>query len=74
MTASPKTAVVVLNFNSAAHTLRCVAAIQAESRTPPAIVVVDNASATADRALLAPLAAQGISLVQSERNLGFAGA
>ncbi len=73
MTASPKTAVVVLNYNSAAHTLRCVAAIRAMSHTPPAIVVVDNASAPADRALLAPLAAQGISLVQSERNLGFAG-
>ena len=68
-----KTAVVVLNYNSADHTLRCVEAIRARSKVQPEIVVVDNASAPADRAKLSHLTQSGVRLVDSGRNLGFSG-
>ncbi len=38
------TVAVVLNWNGAEHTLRCVAAVERSRPRPPAIVVVDNAS------------------------------
>ena len=73
MATPAKTAVVILNYNSAPHTLRCLAALKAQSREMPDVVVVDNASAAADREKLAPLARQGVRLVQSGKNLGFSG-
>jgi GT2 family glycosyltransferase len=66
-----KIAVVVLNYNSADHTLRCLEAIRAKSSVQPEIVVVDNASASADRAKLGALT--GVKRVDSPRNLGFSG-
>ena len=41
MTQQAKTAVVILNYNSADHTLRCLAALRAHSRVLPDIVVVE---------------------------------
>lgn len=73
MTQQAKTAVVILNYNSADHTLRCLAALRAQSRVLPDIVVVDNASAPADREKLSPLAASGVHLIHSKKNLGFSG-
>lgn len=68
--------VVLVNYNSAPHTVACVASLR--SRTAPAtayrVVVVDNASAPADRAALAELAHQPeVLLCYSPVNLGFAG-
>ncbi|HEV2112400.1 MAG TPA: glycosyltransferase family 2 protein [Gammaproteobacteria bacterium] len=73
MAQQAKTAVVILNYNSAEHTLRCVAALRARSEVMPEVLVVDNASAPVDREKLAPLTREGIRLVQSGRNLGFSG-
>ncbi len=73
MATNAKTAVVILNYNSAEHTLRCVAALRANTREMPELLVVDNASAPADREKLAPLARDGVRLIQSGRNLGFSG-
>jgi len=73
MAPQAKTAVVILNFNSAEHTLRCVEALRARSATMPEVLVVDNASAPADREKLSPLARSGVRLIQSGRNLGFSG-
>ena len=73
MTQKTKIAVVVLNYNSADHTLRCLDALRRHSASLPLLVVVDNASAPEDRRKLAGLPAQGIRLIQSERNLGFSG-
>ena len=68
-----KIAVVVLNYNSADHTLRCLEAIRARSAVQPEIVVVDNASAPADREKLKPLTREGVKLIDAPRNLGFSG-
>ncbi len=68
-----KTAVVILNYNSAEHTLRCLAALRAMSKVLPEIVVVDNASAPADREKLTPQAMSGVKLIHSPKNLGFSG-
>jgi len=73
MAQQAKIAVVILNYNSADHTLRCLDALRARSSVLPEIVVVDNASAPADRAKLASLARSGIKLVDSGKNLGFSG-
>lgn len=73
MAQQAKIAVVVLNYNSADHTLRCLEAIRAKSAVQPAIVVVDNASAPADRKKLDPLARNGVKLIDAPRNLGFSG-
>lgn len=67
-----KIAVVILNYNSAEHTLRCLAALRAQSKVQPEVVVVDNASAPDDRAKLAPLKAD-LRLIHSNKNLGFSG-
>jgi GT2 family glycosyltransferase len=69
------TAVVILNFNSAAHTLDCVKSLKTHSASlaGTAIVVVDNASAPEDRERLAPLTAEDVELVLSGKNLGFSG-
>lgn len=73
MAPQAKIAVVILNYNSAEHTLRCLTALRAQSKVEPEVVVVDNASAPTDREKLAPLAASGVKLIHSDRNLGFSG-
>jgi GT2 family glycosyltransferase len=71
----PKTAVIILNYNSAAHTLRCVDSILKHTADllDTALVVVDNASAKPDQAQLTALASDHVTLVHAEKNLGFAG-
>jgi len=73
VTQNAKIAVVILNYNSADHTLRCLDALRRHSASPPLVVVVDNASAPEDRRKLTGLHAKGVQLIQSERNLGFSG-
>ncbi|MDE1887333.1 MAG: glycosyltransferase family 2 protein [Gammaproteobacteria bacterium] len=75
MTAHTKIAVVVLNYNSAAFTLRCIESLRQHTTAPVAVnvVVVDNNSAPADKKLLTTIRPGTATLVWSERNLGFAG-
>ncbi|NML67367.1 glycosyltransferase family 2 protein [Hymenobacter sp. RP-2-7] len=68
--------VVLVNYNTAAHTLACVESLRRHTRPETAyrVVVVDNASAPADRAALQALAARPeVLLCYSDVNLGFAG-
>lgn len=69
-------AVILVNYNSSAHTLRCIETIRertsAERRYQ--IVVVDNASEPADVAALASLVGEpDVTLVHSRLNTGFSG-
>jgi GT2 family glycosyltransferase len=73
----PEVGYIVINYNTAAQTLRCVASLT-ECTIPPAwILVLDNASAHADfNALkqgLQNTAQSHIRLFRSQINLGFAG-
>jgi len=64
---------IIINFNTAELTLRCVASLLTEPGIA-AILVLDNASEPADRARLAALPVDPrLRLRHSERNLGFAG-
>ncbi|WP_027000722.1 glycosyltransferase family 2 protein [Eisenibacter elegans] len=69
-------AVILINYNSADFTLECVASIREKTAATLnyQIIVVDNASAEADFAKLAPLATYPeVRLVRSRINLGFSG-
>ena len=68
--------VVLVNYNSAHYTLACVQSLrqQTQAATAYRVVVVDNASAPADRAALAALADfSEVEVHYSVINLGFAG-
>ncbi|MGB9430202.1 MAG: glycosyltransferase family 2 protein, partial [Gammaproteobacteria bacterium] len=75
MAQSPKIAVIILNFNSAIHTLRCVDSIykHAAELLNVTLVVVDNHSEPVDKDRLTPLAAKNVTLIYSDKNLGFSG-
>ncbi len=71
-----RVAVILVNFNSSAHTLQCIASIRAQTRSlePIQIVVVDNASRPEEFEALGPLADEpDMSLVRSRLNTGFSG-
>ena len=71
----PTIAVVILNYNSAEYTLRCVESIHRHTAdlSRVSLIVVDNDSSPADRQRLAPLADHNLRIIQSDRNLGFSG-
>lgn len=75
MTAQTKIAVVVLNYNSAGYTLRCIESLRRHTAATAdvTVVVVDNNSAPADREQLAAIPRGTVTCVWSECNLGFAG-
>lgn len=66
----------VINFNTAAQTLRCVASLVACDEPPDWVLVLDNASVPADFAHLSKQIRSGphtlVRLYRSETNLGFA--
>lgn len=69
--------VSILNWNTAGMTAECVESVLQLERAPGLrleVVVIDNASRPADRAELeAALASRPVTLLNQERNLGFAG-
>jgi GT2 family glycosyltransferase len=67
-----KLSIIILNWNAAEDTLRCVRDIEAWERLRPAIVVVDNASTDGSPALIAR-ECPGARLVRNPVNQGFAG-
>lgn len=68
----PKVAVVVLNWNGRHDTLACLASLQQVTYRPLQLIVVDNGSA--DNSVAAIRAAfPGVDLVETGRNLGYAG-
>ena len=68
--------ITVINFNTAAQTLRCLASLDASDTPPDWVLVLDNASAPGDYdSLLAGcqgLQRSALRLYRSETNLGFA--
>jgi GT2 family glycosyltransferase len=68
--------VLVINYNTARQTLRCLESIQQSTLLPDWVLVLDNASAAADyRHLLEGARAPQVGslrIYRSERNLGFA--
>ncbi len=69
-------AVITLNWNSAADTLRCLRAMALLRDVPTQVMVVDNGSEPADlERLRSGIARWGLAaeLVETGRNLGFGG-
>ena len=64
--------VILLNWNAAADTIRCIGEISGWKEIKPNIIVVDNASTNGDAQIIAQ-ACPGIQLIASKVNLGFAG-
>jgi len=72
----PRVGILVLNYNGAGHTRRCVESVL--EHTPDAVdyavLVVDNGSEPDDRAALAPLAElPRVDVVHTRMNLGYGG-
>ena len=66
-------AAVVLNWNSAADTLECVASLQANNEPRLSVIVVDNGSTDSSWEELQQAATADTILIQSGANLGYAG-
>jgi GT2 family glycosyltransferase len=64
--------IVILNWNAAADTIRCVRHIEAWQQCRPAIWVVDNASSDGSAEIIARECPR-VHLVRNPSNLGFAG-
>ena len=64
-------AVIILNWNNAPDTIRCVQAVEAWQRLEPVISVVDNGSSDDSVAQL-KRDCPNVRLIVAERNLGFA--
>ncbi|MDE2069818.1 MAG: glycosyltransferase [Gammaproteobacteria bacterium] len=75
MTARTKIGVIVLNYNSAGYTLRCIQSLRryTSASADVTVVVVDNNSAPDDRKQMATIPQSTAACMWSERNLGFAG-
>jgi GT2 family glycosyltransferase len=71
-----RTGVTVINFNTSAQTLRCIASLAACKPAPQWVLVLDNASRDEDFAALREgchaLQCSELRLYRSEENLGFA--
>jgi alpha-1,3-rhamnosyl/mannosyltransferase len=68
--------IILLNWNSAADTLRCLRALTLLRGVPARVVVVDNGSGPADLARLRSGIAHwglAVELVETGENLGFGG-
>src|SRR5262245_44872783 len=64
--------IVILNWNAAADTIRCVRSIMAWSQLKPAIWVVDNASSDSSAEIIASECPQ-VHVIRNSHNQGFAG-
>lgn len=69
---------LIINFNTARQTVRCIESIQRGFVRPQRVLVLDNGSSSEDlhhllsRIKAMPAAANELQLYRSERNLGFA--
>lgn len=74
MVETPRVSVILVNYRGARDTVTAIEYLQGLAEYPEAleIIVVDNASGDDSLEVLAPLR-QGITLVESATNLGFAG-
>ena len=65
--------VVVINFNGAAYLAGCLASVLAQTYAAAEIIVVDNRSTDGSAALVRRMF-PSVSLIESPRNIGYAGA
>jgi GT2 family glycosyltransferase len=65
-------AIIILNWNAAADTVRCVRNVASWKRLQPAILVVDNGSADGSCEVIARECPE-VHLIRNSTNLGFAG-
>lgn len=72
LTTSVQVTVVVVNWNAGDHLGRALAALQQQTYASFKVIVVDNASSDASQAVVEQLADPRFSLIQLDRNLGFA--
>jgi len=68
----PKVYILILNYNGGDDTLACLKSLQAITYTNAEIIVIDNASTDGSAARIIA-AFPGITILQNEGNLGFAG-
>jgi GT2 family glycosyltransferase len=69
---TPSVAIVVLNWNGGADTLRCIASLERQTYPNFRILVVDNGSTDGSVAALRALG-ERITLIESAENLGYTG-
>jgi len=72
MSSAMNIAVIVVNWNSGSWLKKCLAALEAQTRPPHRILVVDNASTDGSADCLAGVG--GVETVALEKNTGFAAA
>jgi len=73
--AAVRIAVIIVHYKTPQMLLECIATLMPELSAADRVVVVDNASGAEQLAALKPLAGNaGVTLLESEKNLGFAGA
>lgn len=74
----PVVSILVVSYNTRAMTLDCLTSLEAETRTPHEVVVVDNASTDGSADAIAeafpPARFPHVRLIRSPDNLGFAAA
>lgn len=68
----PKVAIIVLNWNNRADTVECIRSLEGVSYPDFEAVVVDNGSSDGSEAAI-KAAFPGLRVIQTGRNLGFAG-
>lgn len=68
---NPLVYIVILNWNSFDDTLQCLKSLNALTYKNYQVIVVDNGSANQSSVVLADV--KGITLIQNQTNLGFAG-
>lgn len=69
--ASPRVAVVILNWNSAPDTIACLQSLRQQGYPALSILVIDNGSADDSVSLLRGVTGGGCVLIEAGRNLGF---
>jgi GT2 family glycosyltransferase len=69
---TPKVAVIVLNWNNAADTLRCLHSLSQLDYEAHHVIVVDNGSSDGSVATI-EASYPGVTILQSQENLGYAG-
>ena len=70
---SPLVLIVILNWNSAAATLKAVASLHLIDYKNWRVLVIDNGSTDGSVELLRPLASERVEVVEVEKNTGYTG-
>lgn len=71
-TADPEVSVLVISYNTRDMTLACLRSLEEETHTSHEVIVVDNASSDGSADAIAATFPE-MTLVRSDKNLGFAG-